>query len=558
MGFKSDIEIAQETEMLHIREIAKIAGVDEKYLEQYGNYKAKVDYNILKDMADKPNGKLVLVTAINPTPAGEGKTTTTVGLADGMRKLGKNVMVALREPSLGPVFGVKGGAAGGGYAQVVPMEDINLHFTGDFHAIGAANNLLAAMIDNHIYQGNALGIDPRQITWRRCVDMNDRQLRFVVDGLGGKVNGTPREDGYDITVASEIMAVLCLASDITDLKNRLARLVVGYTYAGKPVTAGDLNAQGAMAALLKDALKPNLVQTLEHTPAFVHGGPFANIAHGCNSVTATKIALKLGDYAITEAGFGADLGAEKFLDIKCRMAGLKPSCVVLVATARALKYNGGVPKAETGKENLEALEKGLPNLLQHVSNITTVYKLPCVVAINRFPTDTEAELKLIETKCKELGVNVALSEVWGKGGEGGIELAKEVVRLCEQPNDFTFAYELDCSIKEKIEAIAKKIYHADGVNFTANAEKQIKTLTELGYDHMPICMAKTQYSFSDDQTKLGAPRGFTITVRNVKVSAGAGFLVALTGEIMTMPGLPKVPAAERIDVDETGKITGLF
>ena len=558
MGFKSDIEIAQETEMLHIREIAKTAGVDEKYLEQYGNYKAKVDYNILKDMADKPNGKLVLVTAINPTPAGEGKTTTTVGLADGMRKIGKNVMVALREPSLGPVFGVKGGAAGGGYAQVVPMEDINLHFTGDFHAIGAANNLLAAMLDNHIYQGNALGIDPRQITWRRCVDMNDRQLRFVVDGLGGKVNGTPREDGYDITVASEIMAVLCLASDITDLKNRLARLVVGYTYAGKPVTAGDLNAQGAMAALLKDALKPNLVQTLEHTPAFVHGGPFANIAHGCNSVTATKMALKLGDYAITEAGFGADLGAEKFLDIKCRMAGLKPSCVVLVATARALKYNGGVPKAETGKENLEALEKGLPNLLQHVENITKVYKLPCVVAINRFPTDTEAELKLIEAKCKELGVNVALSEVWGKGGEGGIELAKEVIRLCEQPNDFTFAYELDCSIKEKIEAIAKKIYHADGVNFTANAEKQIKTLTELGYDKMPICMAKTQYSFTDDQTKLGAPRGFTITVRNVKVSAGAGFLVALTGEIMTMPGLPKVPAAERIDVDETGKITGLF
>ena len=558
MGFKSDIEIAQETPMLHIREIAKTAGVDEKYLEQYGNYKAKVDYNILKDMADKPNGKLVLVTAINPTPAGEGKTTTTVGLADAMRRIGKNVMVALREPSLGPVFGVKGGAAGGGYAQVVPMEDINLHFTGDFHAIGTANNLLAAMLDNHIYQGNALGIDPRQITWRRCVDMNDRQLRFVVDGLGGKVNGTPREDGYDITVASEIMAVLCLASDITDLKERLSRLVVGYTYAGKPVTAGDLHAQGAMAALLKDALKPNLVQTLEHTPAFVHGGPFANIAHGCNSVTATKIALKLGDYAITEAGFGADLGAEKFLDIKCRMAGLKPSCVVLVATARALKYNGGVPKAETGKENLEALEKGLPNLLQHVSNITTVYKLPCVVAINRFPTDTEAELKLIETKCKELGVNVALSEVWGKGGEGGVELAKEVIRLCEQPNDFTFSYELNCSIKEKIEAIAKKIYHADGVNFTANAEKQIKTLTELGYDHMPICMAKTQYSFTDDQTKLGAPRDFTITVRNVKVSAGAGFLVALTGEIMTMPGLPKVPAAERIDVDETGKISGLF
>ena len=558
MAFKTDIEIAQETTMQHITEVAKTAGVDSKYLEQYGNYKAKVDYNILTDMADKPNGKLILVTAINPTPAGEGKTTTTVGLADGMRRIGKNVMVALREPSLGPVFGVKGGAAGGGYAQVVPMEDINLHFTGDFHAIGAANNLLAAMLDNHIYQGNALGIDPRQITWRRCVDMNDRQLRFVTDGLGGKVNGTPREDGYDITVASEIMAVLCLAADINDLKERLSRLVVGYTYGGQPVTAGDLKAQGAMAALLKDALKPNLVQTLEHTPAFVHGGPFANIAHGCNSVTATKIALKLGDYAVTEAGFGADLGAEKFLDIKCRMAGLKPSCVVLVATARALKYNGGVPKAETGNENLEALEKGLPNLLQHVENITTVYKLPCVVAINRFPTDTEAELNLIKTKCKELGVNVALSEVWGKGGEGGVELAQEVVRLCEQENDFSYSYELDCSIKEKIEAIAKRIYHADGVTFTANAEKQIKTLTELGYDKMPICMAKTQYSFTDDQTKLGAPRGFNITVRNIKVSAGAGFLVALTGEIMTMPGLPKVPAAERIDVDATGKISGLF
>ena len=558
MAYKSDIEIAQETPMLPITEIAKTAGVDEKYLEQYGKYKAKVDYNILRDMADKPNGKLVLVTAINPTPAGEGKTTTTVGLADGMRRIGKNVLVALREPSLGPVFGVKGGAAGGGYAQVVPMEDINLHFTGDFHAIGAANNLLAAMLDNHIYQGNALNIDPRQIVWRRCVDMNDRQLRFVVDGLGGKTNGMPREDGYDITVASEVMAVLCLASDVNDLKERLARLVVAYTRDGKPVTAGDLKAQGAMAALLKDALKPNLVQTLEHTPAFVHGGPFANIAHGCNSVTATKVALKLSDYTITEAGFGADLGAEKFLDIKCRMAGLKPSCVVLVATARALKYNGGVPKAETGKENLEALEKGLPNLLQHVSNITNVYKLPCVVAINRFPTDTEAELKLIEDKCRELGVNVALSEVWGKGGEGGIELAKEVIRLCEQPNDFTFSYELDLPLKEKIEAIVKKIYHGDGVTFTANAEKQIKTLTELGYDKMPICMAKTQYSFSDDQTKLGAPRGFTVTVRNVKVSAGAGFLVALTGEIMTMPGLPKVPAAERIDVDETGKISGLF
>ena len=558
MGFKSDIEIAQESEMLPITEIAKIAGVDEKYLEQYGKYKAKVDYNILKDMADKPNGKLILVTAINPTPAGEGKTTTTVGLADGMRKIGKKVLVALREPSLGPVFGVKGGAAGGGYAQVVPMEDINLHFTGDFHAIGAANNLLAAMLDNHIYQGNALNIDPRQIVWRRCVDMNDRQLRFVVDGLGGKTNGMPREDGYDITVASEVMAVLCLASDVNDLKARLARLVVAYTRDGKPVTAGDLNAQGAMAALLKDALKPNLVQTLEHTPAFVHGGPFANIAHGCNSVTATKVALKLSDYTITEAGFGADLGAEKFLDIKCRMAGLKPSCVVLVATVRALKYNGGVPKAETGNENLEALEKGLPNLLRHVENITQVYKLPCVVAINRFPQDTEAELALVEKKCKELGVNVALSEVWGKGGEGGIALANEVVRLCEQPNDFTFSYDLDLSIKEKIEAIVKKIYHGDGVNFTANAEKQIKTLTELGYDKMPICMAKTQYSFTDDQTKLGAPTGFTVTVRNVKVSAGAGFLVALTGEIMTMPGLPKVPAAERIDVDENGKISGLF
>ena len=557
MEFKTDIEIAQETEMLPISEIAKTAGVDEKYLEQYGKYKAKVDYNILNEVK-RPDGKLILVTAINPTPAGEGKTTTTVGLADGMRRMGKNVLVALREPSLGPVFGVKGGAAGGGYAQVVPMEDINLHFTGDFHAIGAANNLLAAMLDNHIYQGNALNIDPRQIVWRRCVDMNDRQLRFVVDGLGGKTNGMPREDGYDITVASEVMAVLCLASDITDLKNRLARLVVAYTRDGKPVTAGDLKAQGAMAALLKDALKPNLVQTLEHTPAFVHGGPFANIAHGCNSVTATKIAMRLADYTVTEAGFGADLGAEKFLAIKCRMAGLKPSCVVLVATVRALKYNGGVPKAETGKENLEALEKGLPNLLRHVENITTVYKLPCVVAINRFPQDTEAELALVERKCKELGVNVALSEVWGKGGEGGIELAKEVVRLCEQPNDFSFSYELDLPIKDKIEAIVKRIYHGDGVNFTANAEKQIKQLTELGYDKMPICMAKTQYSFTDDQTKLGAPTGFTITVRNVKVSAGAGFLVALTGEIMTMPGLPKVPAAERIDVDETGKISGLF
>ena len=555
--YKSDIEIAQETPMLPITEIAKVAGVDDKYLEQYGKYKAKVDYNILNDVK-RPDGKLVLVTAINPTPAGEGKTTTTVGLADGMKKLGKNVLVALREPSLGPVFGVKGGAAGGGYAQVVPMEDINLHFTGDFHAIGAANNLLAAMLDNHIYQGNKLGIDPRRITWRRCVDMNDRQLRFVVDGLGGRVNGTPREDGYDITVASEIMAVLCLASDITDLKARLGRIIVGYTYDEKPVTAADLNAQGAMAALLKDALKPNLVQTLEHTPAFVHGGPFANIAHGCNSVTATKIARRLADYTITEAGFGADLGAEKFLDIKCRMAGLTPSAVVVVATVRALKYNGGVPKADLGQENLEALEKGLPNLLKHVSNITNVYKLPCVVAINRFPLDTEAELKLVETKCKELGVNVALCEVWAKGGEGGIELAKEVIRLCEQPNDFTFAYDLDMSIKEKIEAIVTKIYGGKDVNFTANAEKQIKTLTELGFDKMPVCMAKTQYSLTDDATKLGAPTDFTVTVRNIKVSAGAGFLVALTGEIMTMPGLPKVPAAERIDVDETGKISGLF
>ena len=555
--FKTDIEIAQATEMWPITKIAEMAGVDDKYLEQYGKYKAKVDYNILNEVK-RPDGKLVLVTAINPTPAGEGKTTTTVGLADGMKKLGKNVLVALREPSLGPVFGVKGGAAGGGYAQVVPMEDINLHFTGDFHAIGAANNLLAAMLDNHIYQGNKLGIDPRRITWRRCVDMTDRQLRFVVDGLGGRVNGTPREDGYDITVASEVMAVLCLASDINDLKARLGRIIVGYTYDEKPVTAHDLHAEGAMAALLKDALKPNLVQTLEHTPAFVHGGPFANIAHGCNSVTATKIARRLADYTITEAGFGADLGAEKFLDIKCRMAGLKPDCVVIVATARALKYNGGVPKAETSNENLEALRKGLPNLLKHVSNITNVYKLPCVVAINRFPFDTEAELNLIRDECKKLGVNVALSEVWGKGGEGGIELAKEVVRLCDQPNDFTFSYDLDMSIKEKIEAIVTKIYGGKDVNFTANAEKQIKQLTDLGYDKMPICMAKTQYSLSDDPTKLGAPEGFTVTVRNIKVSAGAGFLVALTGEIMTMPGLPKVPAAERIDVDETGKISGLF
>ena len=555
--YKSDIEIAQETKMLPIAQVAEAAGVDEKYLEQYGKYKAKVDYNLLKEV-QRPDGKLILVTAINPTPAGEGKTTTTVGLADGMKKLGKNVMVALREPSLGPVFGIKGGAAGGGYAQVVPMEDINLHFTGDFHAIGAANNLLAAMLDNHIYQGNQLGIDPRRITWKRCVDMNDRQLRFVVDGLGGRVNGVPREDGYDITVASEIMAVLCLASDINDLKARLGRIIVGYTYDEKPVTAADLHAQGAMAALLKDALKPNLVQTLEHTPAFVHGGPFANIAHGCNSVTATKIARRLADYTVTEAGFGADLGAEKFLDIKCRMAGLKPDCVVIVATARALKYNGGVPKTETGKENLEALEKGLPNLLKHVSNITNVYHLPCVVAINRFPQDTEAELALIRSKCQALGVNVALSEVWGKGGDGGIELAKEVIRLCDAPNDFTFAYDLDLSIEEKIKAIVTKIYGGKDVVFTANAQKQIRQMNALGFDKLPICMAKTQYSLTDDPTKLGAPEGFTITVRNIKVSAGAGFLVALTGDIMTMPGLPKVPAAERIDVDENGKISGLF
>lgn len=562
MGFKSDIEIAQETVMQPITEIAAKAGIDDKYLEQYGKYKAKIDYNLLKE-TNAEDGKLILVTAINPTPAGEGKTTTSVGLADGLQKIGKKVMVALREPSLGPVFGVKGGAAGGGYAQVVPMEDINLHFTGDFHAIGAANNLLAAMIDNHIFQGNALNIDPRKITWRRCVDMNDRQLRNVVDGLGGKTNGMPREDGYDITVASEIMAVLCLASDITDLKERLARIIIGYTYGKaseqKPVTAGDLNAQGAMAALLKDALKPNLVQTLEHTPAIVHGGPFANIAHGCNSVTATKMALKLADYTVTEAGFGADLGAEKFLDIKCRMAGLKPNAVVIVATVRALKYNGGVPKADLNNENLEALEKGLPNLLKHVSNITNVYKLPCVVAINEFPTDTQAELELVEKKCKELGVNVVLSQVWAHGGEGGVKLAEEVVRLCEQPNDsFSYSYELEGSIEDKLNAIVTKIYGGKRVVLTANAQKQAKELEALGFGSCPICVAKTQYSLTDDQTKLGAPQDFEVTVRNLKISAGAGFIVALTGEIMTMPGLPKVPAAERIDVDETGKISGLF
>ena len=558
MGFKTDIQIAQECDKKRITEIAKTAGVDEKYLEQYGNYKAKVDYALLKDMKDAPDAKLVLVTAINPTPAGEGKTTTTVGLADGLRRIGKKSMVALREPSLGPVFGVKGGAAGGGFAQVVPMEDINLHFTGDFHAIGAANNLIAALLDNHIHQGNALGIDPRRITWKRAVDMNDRQLRNIVNGLGGKANGTPREDGFDITVASEIMAVLCLASDITDLKERVSRMIIAYTYDNQPVTAGQIKAQGAVAALLKDALKPNLVQTLEGTPAFIHGGPFANIAHGCNSVTATKMAMKLGEYAITEAGFGADLGAEKFLDIKCRMAGLHPSAVVIVATVRALKYNGGVPKEELNTENLEALERGIPNLLQHVGNIKDVFGLPCVVAINAFPTDTEAELQFVENKCKELGVNVALSEVWAKGGEGGITLANEVVRLCEEENDFRFCYDENLSIKEKLEAIATKIYHADGVQLVGPAVKQLKQLEELGFGNMPICMAKTQFSFTDDQTKLGAPRGFKINVRNLKVSAGAGFIVALTGDIMTMPGLPKVPSAERIDVDENGVITGLF
>ncbi len=555
--YKSDIEIAQACTMKPITEIAKVAGVEEKYLELYGNYKAKVDYNLLRE-TDRKDGKLILVTAINPTPAGEGKTTTTVGLADGLRRIGKNTLVALREPSLGPVFGVKGGAAGGGYAQVVPMEDINLHFTGDFHAIGAANNLLAAMLDNHIQQGNALGIDVKRIVWKRCVDMNDRQLRNIVCGLGGRMQGVPREDGYDITVASEIMAVLCLSADIPDLKARLGRMVVAYTFDGKPVTAADLKAQGAMAALLKDALKPNLVQTLEGTPSFIHGGPFANIAHGCNSVMATKIALKLSDYCVTEAGFGADLGAEKFLDIKCRLAGLTPAAVVVVATVRALKNHGGVPKAELNNENLEALEKGLPNLLQHVENITKVYGLPCVLAINAFPTDTAAELKLVEDKCRALGVNVALSEVWAKGGEGGIALAEEVVRLCEQPSNFTFAYDVEDSIEDKLNAIAKKIYHADGVTLTPGARKQMKELEENGFGKLPICMAKTQYSFSDDPALLGAPSGFTVTVRNLKVSAGAGFLVALTGDIMTMPGLPKVPAAEKIDVDETGKITGLF
>ena len=558
MAYKTDIEIAQECKKKKITEVAETAGIDEKYLELYGNYKAKIDFSFLSDNADKKDGKLILVTAITPTPAGEGKTTTSVGLTDGLRAIGKNAIVALREPSLGPVFGIKGGAAGGGYAQVVPMEDINLHFTGDFHAIGAANNLLAAMLDNPIQQGNKLGIDPKQITWKRAVDMNDRQLRNIVDGLGGKAQGVPREDGFDITVASEVMAVLCLASDINDLKARCGRIIVGYTYSGEPVTAHDLKAEGAMAALLKDALKPNLVQTLEGTPAFVHGGPFANIAHGCNSVTATRMALKIGDYIVTEAGFAADLGAEKFLDIKCRMAGLRPDAVVIVATVRALKYHGGVAKADLNEENLTALEAGLPNLLQHVSNIKDVYGLPCVVAINAFPTDTKAELDMVEAKCKELGVNVALSEVWAKGGEGGKALAEEVVRLCEEPNDFRFSYDLDMSIEEKMDAICRKIYHADGVVLTPAARKQMAKLEEIGCSNMPICMAKTQYSFTDDPKILGAPEGFEVTVRNVKVSAGAGFIVALTGEIMTMPGLPKVPAAEKIDVDENGVISGLF
>ena len=558
MGYKSDIEIAQENKMLPIKNIALKLGLKEDDIEYYGKYKAKVDYNILKAKKDEPNGKLILVTAINPTPAGEGKTTVTVGLGDALNKLNKNVVIALREPSLGPVFGIKGGAAGGGYAQVVPMEDINLHFTGDMHAIGAANNLLAAMLDNHIQQGNELDIDVKNITWKRCVDMNDRQLRNVIDGIGGKMQGVPREDGFDITVASEIMAILCLATDIVDLKERIKSIIVGYNRKGEPVTAGDLNAQGAMTALLKDALKPNLVQTLEHTPAFVHGGPFANIAHGCNSVMATKMALKFGDYVVTEAGFGADLGAEKFLDIKCRAASLKPSAVVIVATVRALKSHGGVAKENLGEENLQALEKGLPNLYKHIENISNVYKLPCVVAINRFPTDTEAELKKVEDKCKEYGVNVSLCEVWGKGGEGGIALANEVLNLCEKDNDFTYSYYDGFSLQEKINAVATRIYGSDGVDFTASAKKELAKLEELGFSSYPVCLAKTQYSLSDNQKLLGRPTGFRITVKKVKVSAGAKFVVCLTGDIMTMPGLPKVPSAEKIDVDENGVISGLF
>ncbi len=557
MSFKSDIEIAQEHTPKRITEIAAQAGIDEKYLELYGNYKAKVDYKLINE-SKAPDGKLILVTAITPTPAGEGKTTTTVGLADGLRYIGKKSVIALREPSLGPVFGVKGGAAGGGYAQVIPMEDINLHFTGDFHAIGAANNLLAAMLDNHIYQGNELRIDPKRITWKRVVDMNDRQLRSIIDGLGPRTNGVTREDSYDITVASEIMAVLCLSSSITDLKERLAKMIVGYTYDEQPVTAGDLKAAGAMAALLKDAIKPNLVQTLEGTPAFIHGGPFANIAHGCNSVMATRMALKIGDYVVTEGGFGADLGAEKFIDIKCRMSGMRPSACVIVATVRALKHHGGVAKADLNNENLEALEQGLPNLLRHVENVTKVYGLPAVVAINRFPFDSETELELIRTKCKELGVNVALSEVWGKGGEGGRELAEEVVRLCETPNNFSFVYDAGLSIEEKLNAIVQRVYRGSKAVLTADAKKQAKQLTELGFGDYPICMAKTQYSFTDDQKQLGAPENFEVTVRNLKVSAGAGFIVALTGNVMTMPGLPKVPSAEKIDLDENGVISGLF
>ena len=556
--YLSDIEIVQRAKTENISVIAERAGIDEKYVECYGKNKAKIDLAFLTETKRK-NGKLILVTAITPTPAGEGKTTTTIGLADGLKKIGKKVVVALREPSLGPVFGVKGGAAGGGYAQVVPMEDINLHFTGDFHAIGAANNLLAAMLDNHIQQGNELGIDPRRITWKRCVDMNDRQLRFIVDGLGGKANGTPREDGYDITVASEVMAILCLANSIEDLKARLANIIVGYTYSGEPVTAGQLKAAGAMTALLKDALKPNLVQTLEGTPAFVHGGPFANIAHGCNSVIATKTALKCADYVVTEAGFGADLGAEKFFDIKCRLAGLTPDAVVVVATVRALKMHGGLDKKSLGSEDIEALGKGVVNLLRHVKNVKEVYRLPCVVAVNRFPTDTDKEIDFIIEKCRELGVNVRLSTVWADGGEGGKELAEEVIRLCaEEKGDFTFAYKTEETIEKKIEAVVKKVYGGDGVIITPAAQKEIETLEKLGFSSLPVCIAKTQYSFSDDPALLGAPSGFKVTVRKVKVSAGAGFIVVLTGDVMTMPGLPKHPAAENIDVTADGKIVGLF
>ena len=558
MSYLSDIEIAHRCQMKPITEIAEKAGIEEKYIEQYGRYKAKIDLSIMKEN-NRPNGKLILVTAITPTPAGEGKTTTTIGLADGLSRIGKNVTVALREPSLGPVFGIKGGAAGGGYAQVVPMEDINLHFTGDFHAIGAANNLLAAMLDNHIKQGNELGIDVRRITWKRCVDMNDRQLRNIVDGLGGVANGVPREDGFDITVASEIMAVLCLSEGITDLKERLSRIIVGYTYDDKPVTCAELKAAGAMAALLKDALKPNLVQTLEGTPALVHGGPFANIAHGCNSVTATRLAMRLSDYAVTEAGFGADLGAEKFLDIKCRAAGLTPAAVVMVATVRALKMHGGLDKKSLDTEDIAALEKGIPNLLRHIHNIKNVYGLPCVVAINRFPTDTDNEIDFIIKKCRELGVNTGLSTVWADGGKGGEELACEVVRLCEEEKaDFKFSYPLDCGIEEKIEAIVKRVYGGSGITVLPAAKKQIEKLTALGFAGLPVCIAKTQYSFSDNPALLGAPEGFTVTVKNVKISAGAGFIVVLTGDIMTMPGLPRHPAAENIDVDENGVITGLF